>query len=703
MKIFNKRFRFGLRTKFISVAVIITLFMAGMLILFFITQQRTILTEELKKRGIALTRNLAYNCEYGVITEDEVILGQLIEGIKKHQDISYAVVFNKEGKVLAASSEESIFQQFPGNDGLRSNEEQIQYHVFEETGPVFDITVPIVIQEEIKLEDEDWFIGDRQGKDISTGKAKYGEKAAIGLARVGISLKNTNAAINRNRNISISAIAFISIASGIIFSVLLVMIVIRPLHKFSQGADAIGKGDFNYHLDINSSDEIGVLAESFNAMTKELKEKNEMLEKASKELREYSESLEKIVKLRTHELEGKTIDLENEVAVRKQTEKKVRTEKAYIDQLFESAQEAIVMTDKDGRMLRVNSEFIRLFDYTIDEVLGSSLDDLIAPQEYHDNAVSVTKKVSDGEKVAFEAVRQRKDGTLLNVSVLASPIIVDGELVAVYGIYRDITALKRAEKALEERSKELAEANIRLKELDRLKSMFIASMSHELRTPLNSIIGFTGIILQGLVGEINEEQRKQLALVKNSANHLLALINDVIDVSKIEADQIELVIEEYDLADLIQEVNDSFKVAVDEKGLKLSLEMPERLTIKSDERRTKQVFMNLVSNAVKFTDRGEIVIKVAKKDERVEISVRDTGIGIEKKTMNKLFKAFSRIYTKDTLKEGTGLGLYISRKMANLLGGELSAKSEFGKGSKFTFTLPLKYKEEQRNEKDTGS
>jgi len=665
--------------------------MAGILILFFLSQQRKILTEELKKRGIALTRNLAYNCEYGVITEDEVILGQLIEGIKKHEDISYTAVFNKEGKVLAASHEESTFQRFPGKDRLKNNEVVIQYHVFEETGPVFDITVPIVIQEEIKLEDEAWFIRERQEKDISTGKVKHKDKPTIGLVRVGISLKKTNASINRNRNISISAIAFVSIASGIFFSVLLVMTVIRPLRKFVHGANAIGRGDFNYHIDINRTDEIGILAESFNAMKKELKEKNEMLEKASKELREYSESLEQVVKLRTHELEEKTVELENEVAIRKQTEKKVRTEKAYIDQLFESAQEAIVMTNKDGHMLRVNSEFIRLFGYTIDEVLGSSLDDLIAPKEHYDNAVSVTKKVSEGEKVAFEAVRQRKDGTLLNVSVLASPIIVDDELVAVYGIYRDITELKRAEEALEERSKELAEADIQLKELDRLKSMFIASMSHELRTPLNSIIGFTGIILQGMSGEINEEQRKQLTLVKNSANHLLALINDVIDLSKIEADQIELVIEEFNLSDLIQEVNDSFKVAVDEKGLKLSLEMSERLVIKSDERRTKQVIMNLVSNAVKFTDRGEIKIKAAKKDEGVEISVRDTGIGIEKKAMDKLFKAFSRIYTKDMLKEGTGLGLYLSRKIADLLGGEISAESEFEKGSKFTFTLPLVY------------
>jgi len=686
MNIFSKRFRFGLRTKFISIVIIIMLLMAGMLSLFFLSQQRTILTEELKKRGIALTRNLAYNCEYGVITEDEVILGQLIEGIKKHEDISYAVVFNEEGKVLAASSEESIFQQFPGKDCLKNGEGKVQHHVFEKTGPVFDITVPIVIEEETKIEDEDWLIRERQKKEISTGKVKHRGKAAIGLVRVGISLKNTNTAIIRNRNISISAIAFVSIASGIIFSVLIAMVVTRPLRKLVQGANAIGRGDFNHHIDIKTSDEISILCETFNDMTVQIKKRELALQEAH-------DILEDRVKERTRELAKINKELENEVSVRKQTEKKLRTEKAYIDQLFESAQEAIVMTDKDGRMLRVNSEFIRLFGYTIDEVLGSSLDDLIAPQEYYDNAVSVTKKVSEGEKVAFEAVRRRKDGTLLNVSVLASPIIVDADLVAVYGIYRDITELKRAEEALKERSKELAEANIRLKELDRLKSMFIASMSHELRTPLNSIIGFTGIILQGMSGEINEEQRKQLALVKNSANHLLALINDVIDVSKIEADQIELVIEDFNLLNLIQEVNDSFKVSVDEKGLKLSLEMPERLVIKSDERRTKQVIMNLVSNAVKFTDRGKIEIKAAKKDEGVEISVRDTGIGIEKKAMDKLFKAFSRIYTKDMLKEGTGLGLYLSKKIADLLGGEISAESELGRGSKFTLTLPLEFKE----------
>jgi len=276
-----------------------------------------------------------------------------------------------------------------------------------------------------------------------------------------------------------------------------------------------------------------------------------------------------------------------------------------------------------------------------------------------------------------------------------------GEIAAVYD---DITERKKAEKALQkahdqledkvaQRTEELQNANLKLQGLDQMKSLFIASMSHELRTPLNFIIGFTDIILQGISGEINQEQRRQLTLVKNHANHLLSLINDAINVNKIDAGKVEMATEEFDLPALSREIKDSFILAADKKGQKLSLEIPQTLLIESDRRRIKQILVNLMSNAIKFTARGEIKIKVIQKDEIVEVFVIDTGIGIKKEDRDKLFKSFSQIPNPGRIEEGTGLGLYLSKKNANLLGGDIIAKSEWGKGSVFILTLPLKYKE----------
>lgn len=349
-----------------------------------------------------------------------------------------------------------------------------------------------------------------------------------------------------------------------------------------------------------------------------------------------------------------------------------------------------------------------IFTAEIKEIINEVLEggflathQIYAPEEY---SIAILPIKQENQTTAVMLVGNRMSEPLvkelLNVYLAVAGLIgaTTARLVSEAELRRHRNHLEKLVRErtseLEGKMVELEEANIRLQEVDRLKSIFLASMSHELRTPLNSIIGFTGIILQGVSGEITDDQRKKLTMVKDNANHLLTLINDVIDVSKIESGQIEPFIEEFDFADLMQEVKELFKVAVDEKGLDLSLRMPEGLIIKSDERRVKQVVMNLVSNALKFTDKGKIEINVMEKDGMVEVSVADTGIGIRKEGMDKLFKQFSRIYIKDRpAVEGTGLGLYLSQKIATILGGEIKAESEFGKGSVFTFTLPLRYKE----------
>jgi len=242
---------------------------------------------------------------------------------------------------------------------------------------------------------------------------------------------------------------------------------------------------------------------------------------------------------------------------------------------------------------------------------------------------------------------------------------------------------------VDERTRELFIANERLKGLDQLKSMFIANMSHELRTPLTSIIGFTNIVLKGWAGDVTEEQKKQLSIVFKSANLLLALINDIIDISKIETGKIDLMIQEFDYKDLIESLITTFQLKTQEKGIKISLEIPDELIITSDKKRCTQILNNLFSNAVKFTDEGEVSIKATLQGDIVSVSVKDTGIGIKEEDIEKLFKPFTRVVSPKEFKEGTGLGLHLSKKLAECIGGSLELESVYGKGSKFTFLIDL--------------
>ena len=250
------------------------------------------------------------------------------------------------------------------------------------------------------------------------------------------------------------------------------------------------------------------------------------------------------------------------------------------------------------------------------------------------------------------------------------------------------------EELVKERTEELAEARDKAQEADRLKSAFLASMSHELRTPLNSIIGFTGILLQGLAGPVNEEQVKQLTMVRNSSQHLLQLINEVLDISKIEAGELKLSPDWFNLTQAVESVEKLVRPLADKKGLPIRVDpVPadaDRLF--HDRRRVEQVLINLVNNAVKFTEQGEVHVRSERLGDEVVVSVRDTGIGIKAEDMGSLFETFRQIETGLTRRyEGTGLGLSISRRLVELMGGRIMAQSDGpGRGSVFTFTLPWK-------------
>ncbi|MCB2189042.1 MAG: transporter substrate-binding domain-containing protein [Deltaproteobacteria bacterium] len=413
--------------------------------------------------------------------------------------------------------------------------------------------------------------------------------------------------------------------------------------------------------------------------------------------------LEDRVKRRTAELQEVVEALLEEVTEREQIEASLRKSEEEHRAVLEASPNCIIAYDTVGRAIYVNQAFTRIFGWLPEEVIGKRLD--FVPATEREATLQAIKQVyqRQGAVLSFETKRYTKDGHLIDVSIHTA-VFLDpkGEPLGMLVNLEDITARKQAEAELaqyreelerlvEERTAELAVAMEKAQEADRIKSAFLASMSHELRTPLNSIIGFTGIILQGLVGPLNEEQNKQMGMVQRSARHLLSLINDVLDISKIEAGQLKVEFLPFDLPQLVAEVQAGLEPLAEQRGLSLACRLaPEVGEVVSDRRRVEQILINLLNNALKFTDKGGVQLDCRVEDGWVKTSVTDTGIGIKLEDQAKLFQSFRQIDTGLSRRyEGTGLGLNICKKLVELLGGNIWVESQGeGQGSTFTFTLP---------------
>jgi signal transduction histidine kinase len=288
------------------------------------------------------------------------------------------------------------------------------------------------------------------------------------------------------------------------------------------------------------------------------------------------------------------------------------------------------------------------------------------------------------------------------------PLVKDGRLVGSIAVYRrevqpftdQQTALvqtfaDQAVIAIENVRlfKELEVANRELAAASQHKSEFLANMSHELRTPLNAIIGFSEVLTERMFGELNEKQEEYLKDIYASGQHLLSLINDILDLSKIEAGRMELEVTDFDLPSAIDNALILVRERASRRGITLGHSIDERLgSIRGDERKVKQVLLNLLSNALKFTpEGGRIDVSAVPRDGVAEISVADTGVGIAPEDQEAVFEEFRQVGTADKKVEGTGLGLALSRKFIELHGGRIWVESEVGKGSRFAFSLPLRH------------
>lgn len=398
---------------------------------------------------------------------------------------------------------------------------------------------------------------------------------------------------------------------------------------------------------------------------------------------------------------GLTVVL-SDVSERHAVEQELRASKRQYEFLFHNMMDAFahhrVVRDDDGRVvdyvfIELNDAFERMTGLSATASLGTPVTELLPGlEEGSFDWIGTYGRVVDlQQETSFEQYSRDLDRWY---EVQAYPTGPD----TFAAVFSDVTDAKTQEERLgalvDERTRELQESLDELSKANRVKDDFLASMSHELRTPLNSVLGFSGILLSGLAGELNDEQSRQLGMIRSSGERLLTLVNDVLDLSRIEAGYVDVEVREFDLVTLCEQVAESLRPIAFTKGLEVRVSYDYLVVpVWTDEDKLSQILLNLISNALKFTDVGRVTVEpsISRDGMTAEVRVTDTGKGIEPDELHHIFERFHRTNITEPLKDGAGLGLSISRRLAELLGGKIDVESTPGIGSVFTLHIPVRH------------
>jgi signal transduction histidine kinase len=482
---------------------------------------------------------------------------------------------------------------------------------------------------------------------------------------------------------------------ALIAGLILARKMVVPIQALRLGAARIGTGDLGQHISIKTGDELEGLAEQFNDMAGKLQESYaDMENKVETRTQELAQSVHELRALgEVSQAVNSTIDLETvlKTIVTKATqlagteagaiyvvdeatrEFGLRATYGMSDELLSAMQNQHATLSRAVETVAGSPELHQVPD--LREMPSDPINEMIIQAGYR--ARLLVPLTGPGGVLGALVVRRREPGEFPKSTV---------DLLQTFAA-QSVLAIQNARLFSEigEKSRELEVAS-------QHKSQFLANMSHELRTPLNAVLGYTELILDSVYGEVPEKARATLERIQSNGRHLLGLINDVLDLSKIEAGQLTLSLTDYSIKDVVHNVYGAVESLATSKNLVLKVELPKDLPMAhGDERRLTQVLLNLVGNAIKFTDAGEVAIRTSAADGSITVAVRDTGPGIAEKDQLKIFEEFQQADSSITKqKGGTGLGLAIAKRIIEMHGGRLCVESELGHGSTFSFTVPVK-------------
>lgn len=460
-----------------------------------------------------------------------------------------------------------------------------------------------------------------------------------------IDVEEVLAPLARIRNLFVIVLLIIPIMTWLI-SLFVSRRIASPIHKLHTGTEIIGNGNLDYKVGTDAKDEVGQLSRAFDMMTDNLKFTTTSID-----------------------------NLNKEIAERKKAEEKLKHAAKEWKNTFDSISDLIFIQDKEHTILKVNKAFADALKMKPSDIVGKKCYELLhkSNNPYPGCPFEETKK---DKKTHTKEINDLNIGIPLLIST--SPIFSEkGELIGSVHIAKDITERKK----VEEKTKEAME----------IKSQFISMVSHELRTPMTAIKEGIAIVLDGSAGNINDEQKEFLDTAKRNVNRLARLINAVLDFQKLQAGKMPFEMKENDMNDVVNEVSKEMNLLLEKKELKFNLNLDKNLPkAVFDKDRIMQVLINLMNNALKFTEKGSISIATQKKDKTIKISVADTGFGIKKEDIEKLFHMFEQLEKSGDRKTGgTGLGLAISKEIIEKHNGKIWAESKPGKGTSFCFTLPV--------------